>query len=191
MCDYSLHGLPNRLAEQDEVLVVHRFYTGSKGLTSPEYLKPAEPPKKGLLSMLAQFWRFPAQPKVCAVCIPDGARLMLQEIAPSLRRAHGLSATESVTFRQLSAEAHTYRDAVEFKNGLKLRLQDLEEGQSVEVLALFREDRCSGGVHSKQTLSTATQKTIEPRAAVLAAVGHCRNEQPIEPLAPGTPHVRG
>ena len=54
--------------------------------------------------------------------------------------------------------AQTYRDAVEFKNGLKLRLQDLEEGQSVEVLALFREDRCSGGVHSKQTLSTAPKK---------------------------------
>ena len=30
----------------------------------------------------------------------------------------------------------TYRDAVEFKNGVTLRLQDLEEGQSVEVLAL-------------------------------------------------------
>ena len=139
MCDYSLHGLPNRLAEQDEVLVVHRFYTGSKGLTSPEYLKPAEPPKKGLLSMLAQFWRFPAQPKVCAVCIPDGARLILQEIAPALQRAHGLSATESVTFRQLSADAHTYRDAVEFKNGVKVRLQDLDEGQRVEVLALSSE----------------------------------------------------
>ena len=114
MCDYSLHGIPNRLAEQDEVLVVHRFYTGSKGLTSPEYLKPAEPPKKGLLSMLAQFWRFPAQPKVCAVCIPDGARLMLHGISPKLQETHGVSSAEPVTFRQLSADALTYRDAVEF-----------------------------------------------------------------------------
>ena len=31
MCDYSLHGIENRLAEEDEVLVVHRFYLGSKG----------------------------------------------------------------------------------------------------------------------------------------------------------------
>jgi len=41
MCDYSLHGIKNRLAEEGEVLVVHRFHTGSKGLTSPEYLNVA------------------------------------------------------------------------------------------------------------------------------------------------------
>jgi hypothetical protein len=35
MCDYSLHGIKNRLAEAGETLVVHRFHTGSKGLTSP------------------------------------------------------------------------------------------------------------------------------------------------------------
>ena len=139
MCDYSLHGIENRLAKPGEVLVVHRFYTGSKGLTSPEYLTPAEAPKKSLLSTLAQFLRFPVQPQVCAVCIPDGARLVLHEIAPALQRADGLSATESVTFRQLSADAHAYRDAVEFKNGVKVRLQDLEEGQRVEVLALSSE----------------------------------------------------
>jgi hypothetical protein len=45
MCDYSLHGIRNRLAKEDEVLLVHRFYTGSKGLTSPEYLEPAARPK--------------------------------------------------------------------------------------------------------------------------------------------------
>ena len=44
-----------------------------------------------------------------------------------------------MTFRQLSANAGTYRDTVEFKNGVKVRLQDLEEGQSVKVLALSSE----------------------------------------------------
>src|SRR5437867_8142343 len=139
MCDYSLHGLPNRLAEQDEVLVVQRFYTGSKGLTSPEYLKPAEPPKKGLLSTLTQFLAFPAQPWVCAVCIPDAAKLMIYGISPTLQQEHGLNSAEAVTFRQLSADAHTYRDAVEFKNGVNVRLQELEEGQRVEVLTLSSE----------------------------------------------------
>ncbi|PYS09370.1 MAG: hypothetical protein DMG15_24045 [Acidobacteria bacterium] len=139
MCDYSLHGIPNRLAEKDEVLVVHRFYTGSKGLTSPEYLKPPEQSKKGLLSTLTQFLAFPAQPRVCAVCIPDGAKLMIYGISPTFQQAHGLNSAEAVTFRQLSADAHTYRDAVEFKNGVKVRLQDLEEGQRVEVLTLSSE----------------------------------------------------
>src|SRR5713101_305440 len=140
MCDYSLHGLETRLAKESEVLVVHRFHTGSKGLTSPEYLKRAERRKKGLISMLTGLLRFPAEPRACAVCIPDGAQLLLHGISPALQLAHNLSTTEAVTFRQLSTDAHTYRDAVEFKNGVRVRLQDLEEGQSVEVLALSSEN---------------------------------------------------
>ncbi len=53
----------------------------------------------------------------------DGAKLMLRGISPTVQQAHGLSTTEAVTFRQLSANAETYRDAVEFKNGVKVRLQ--------------------------------------------------------------------
>ena len=35
MCDYSLAGLPSRLAVEGEQLVVHRFPTGTLGLASP------------------------------------------------------------------------------------------------------------------------------------------------------------
>ena len=35
--------------------------------------------------------------------------------------------------------AQTYRDAVEFRNGMRVRLQELEDGQQVEVLALSSE----------------------------------------------------
>ena len=146
MCDYSLHGIENRLAEEGELLVVHRFYTGSKGLTSPEYLKPTEQPK-GWMAILKSKFAVPS--RACAVCIPDGAKLMLRGISPTLLQAHGLSTTETVTFRQLSADAATYRDAVEFKNGVKVRLQDLEEGQSVEVLALSSEKT---GVREKRLI---------------------------------------
>ena len=131
MCDYSLYGIANRLAEAGEVLVVHRFYTGSKGLTSPEYLKP---PAKGLIAMLKSFLAFPDQFKACAVCVPDGAKLMVYGMPPRLQEAHGLSADEAVTFRQLSLEVHTYRDAVEFRNGVRVRLQELEDGQRAELL---------------------------------------------------------
>jgi hypothetical protein len=139
MCDYSLHGIPNRLGEKDEVLVVHRFYTGSKGLTSPEYLKPAEQPKS-LVAMFTKLFMFPFQRQVCAVCIPDGAKLMVYGIPRGVQEAYGVSSAEAVTFRQLSADAHTYRDAVEFSNGIRLRLQDLDEGQHVQVLALSSEE---------------------------------------------------
>src|SRR5438093_12131066 len=138
MCCSSLHGIPNRLAEESEVLVVHRFFTGSKGLTAPEYLKPTAQPK-GLIAMLKSFLAFPNQFKACAVCVPDGAKLMVYGMPPRLQEAHGLSAHEAVTFRQLSANFATYRDAVEFKNGATVRLQDLEDGQQVQVLALSGE----------------------------------------------------
>src|SRR5262245_27203616 len=131
MCDYSLHGLRNRLAEEGEVLVVHRFYTGSKGLTSPEHLNPTAQPKSFLATLKKMF---APQPDVCAVCIPDGAKLMVYGIPPRLQEAHRLTSAEAVTFRQLSLETRTYRDAVEFNSGVRVRLQELDEGQRVEVL---------------------------------------------------------
>lgn len=76
----------------------------------------------------------------CAVCIPDGARLVLTGLSPMLQSTGGLSATENVTFRQLSAEEAAHRDAVEFRNGLRVRLQDLEEGQRMEVISIGSEE---------------------------------------------------
>jgi hypothetical protein len=124
MCDYSLHGIKNRLAREGEPLIVHRFHTGSKGLTSPEYLEPSASPK-GMLAFLKSM--FAPVSQECAVCIPDGARLKLDGVP--------------VTFRQLSEKSATYRDAVEFENGVKVRLQELEPGQRLEVLALSSEMR--------------------------------------------------
>jgi hypothetical protein len=133
MCDYSLHGIRNRLAEEGETLVVHRFFTGSKGLTSPEYLRPADKPKS-FIEALKKLFASP--PNECAVCIPDGARLILHGISPLLQRSHDLCASEPVTFRQLTANAATYRDAVEFENGFRICLQDLDEGQKVQVVTV-------------------------------------------------------
>lgn len=139
MCDYSLQGIRNRLAEQGEILIVHRFQTGSKGLTSSRYLSPVEKPKaKTWMAALKQFFAVPAEE--CAVCIPDGAQLRLSGIAVSIQKRHHVSEEELVTFRQLSAEAATYRDAVEFRNGQRVRLQELDEGQAVEVLAMSSEE---------------------------------------------------
>ncbi len=118
MCDYSLAGVPNRLAVEGEQLVVHRFSTGSVGLASPcSSLSSKETP---------------------AVCIPPGARLRLRDIPQALQL--GLNATEEVTFVQLSAEAYQYRDAVRFQNGREILLQRLGCGQQVEVLSLASGD---------------------------------------------------
>lgn len=137
MCDYSLQGIRNRLAEQGETLVVHRFQTGSKGLTAPETVKHDDGPKTWMAAIKRLF---AIRAEECAVCIPDGAQLVLSGIPLRLQRHYGISATERVVFRQLSADAATYRDAVEFKNGSRARLQELDEGQSVKVVALSSEE---------------------------------------------------
>jgi hypothetical protein len=74
------------------------------------------------------------------VCIPDGAKLLLHGISSKIQNALSLMPLETVTFRQLSMNEYTHRDAVEFSTGIRMRLQDLEEGQSVEVLALSSGD---------------------------------------------------
>ena len=63
MCDYSLAGIPNRLATEGEQLMVYRFSTGARGLTSPN----------------ASLWRFWSK-QTPAVCVPPGARLLLNDI---------------------------------------------------------------------------------------------------------------
>src|SRR5260370_38622061 len=120
MWDYSLAGVPSRLAVEGEQLVVHPFPTGSVGLASP----CSQPLSKGTL----------------AVCIPPGARLRLRDIPHALQLRFSLNATEEVTFVQLSAEAYQYQDAVRFQNRREILLQRLGGGQQLAVLALASGD---------------------------------------------------
>ena len=82
MCDYSLGGLPNRLAVQGEELIVHRFPTHSIGLASPADLGPrtGEAPHcdQSLWDQIKNFFA-PAfdYPNAPAVCVPPGACLIL------------------------------------------------------------------------------------------------------------------
>jgi hypothetical protein len=124
MCDYSLAGVPNRLAIEGEALMVHRFPTGALGLT------PNTSPAR---SWFSKIWSARVTP---AVCVPPGTRLLLRDIPADLQDALGVGAAEEVTFIQQSAEAYQYRDAVRLQNGREILLQRLQCGQRVEVLNL-------------------------------------------------------
>jgi hypothetical protein len=142
MCDYSLCGIPNRLAAEGEELVVHKFSTGSMGLASPADLPVPEAlrepgVKKTFWQAFKSFFEPARQPAVApAVCIPPGAHLILKDIPQDLQRQCRVSEEEGVLFTQLSADVNSYRDAVRFSNGYQIRLQDLREGMRVEVLSL-------------------------------------------------------
>ena len=127
MCDYSLAGIPNRLAIEGEDLVVHRFPTGSIGLASP----------CGHVSR----WAFGEQ--MPAVCVPPGAQLILLDVPERLRHDLGVGPVEEVSFVQLSATPFCYRDAVRFRNGREIRLQELSLGLRVRVLQVSLPDDSS------------------------------------------------
>jgi hypothetical protein len=140
MCDYSLMAVPNRLAQEGEDLVAHRFPTGSLGLASPTDLKRIAdtpvPARRSFWCALKDFFNPPKTEPVPAVCIPPGARLRLQDIPARLQHEFGVGAVEDVTFTQITAAVNSYRDAVRFHNGREVRLQELREGQRVVVVDL-------------------------------------------------------
>ena len=139
MCDYSLMGLPNRLAVSDELLVVHRFPTNTVGLTSPCEVSATEREKSGFWAAFKRYFATPKNDAVTAVCIPPGSRLLLQDIPANLRNQMDVGAVEPVVFTQLTANAYAHRDAVRFQNGRELSLQYLSVGQRVKVLSVSGE----------------------------------------------------
>ena len=70
MCDYSLAGIPSRLAVEGEQLVVHQFATGTLGLASPRPFTS----------------RWCSLKQTPAVCVPPGARLLLRDIPMNLQQ---------------------------------------------------------------------------------------------------------
>jgi hypothetical protein len=143
MCDYSLQGLPNRLAVAGEELVTHRFRTGSIGMASPLDIAPAcqSKNKQGWWAALKS-WLNPQLEleNVPAVCIPPGARLRMSHVPYELQKAYGLNPVEVVTFTQSSADAFRYRDAIRFDTGCLRILQTLAEGVPFQVLSVNVEE---------------------------------------------------
>jgi hypothetical protein len=143
MCDYSLQGVPNRLAVEGEELVTYRFPTWSVGMATPTDIAAANRPKpqvecrRSWWSAL-RHWLDPHMEldQVPAVCIPPGAHLFMNHIPEVLRRKFALQAVEDVTFVQLSADAYRYRDGIQFRNGKQVLLQELTEGVRFKVLSL-------------------------------------------------------
>ncbi len=143
MCDYSLCGLPSRLAAEGEELVVHRFRTGSKGLAPPAELYAPGPSSETsrrktmwnkIRNVLRTVFRDAVNPTV--VCMPPGAQLIVSCIPAEVREELKIGPLERVSFVQTSAFAYQYRDALRFSNGREILVQNLAEGVRVSVVSL-------------------------------------------------------
>ncbi len=145
MCDYSLHHFPNRLAQEGEPLVVHRFPSTTLGLASPADLRGSAnirvgQSRDGFWARLRDFFTVPKARTVPAVCVPPGAQLLLRDIPGHLQEELKVRSEEQVVFTQLGADPFCYRDAVRFRNGREVLLQRLKEGQRADVLCLSLPD---------------------------------------------------
>ena len=142
MCDYSLCGLPTRLAIEGEELIVHKFRSGSMGLVSPADLWPAERPsentsRRGLWAWIKSILVDSSSSQASTVvCVPPCAQLILKDVPDDLQRRWNIEAEEDVVFVQLNANVNSYRDALRFRNGREVLLQHLREGLRVHVLSL-------------------------------------------------------
>ena len=95
------------------------------------------PKRHGLWSTLKEFLNPSDVQSIPAVCIPPGARLLVQDIPAKLQRECGfLEEVEEAVFTQVTAVVNTFRDAVRFQNGVEVLLQRLDEGQRIRVLDL-------------------------------------------------------
>jgi hypothetical protein len=150
MCDYSLYEFPNRLAREGEELVTYRFPSGSIGLVSPVELENAQskagaqdkPSSSGYWAAATNHFDLlqsvdPAnRASVCAICVPPGALLILKDISAQMQKDLDLRPEEDGKFIETSIHLYRHRDAIEFVNGVVASLQDLQEGQRIEVLSL-------------------------------------------------------
>jgi hypothetical protein len=136
MCDYSLMGIPNRLAKHGEELVLYRFPTNTKGFVSPADATCAGSSARsvGFWDAIKALFRAPNLACATAVCIPPGARLVLQNIPVEIQCSLNVNSSEEVIFTQLTSAADAHRDAVRFSNGREVLLQYLAEGQRAKVL---------------------------------------------------------
>jgi hypothetical protein len=140
MCDYSLAGVHTRLAATGDRLTVHRFPSGSLSMVSE---------RRRLREIL-----FPSM--TVAVCIPPGARLLLENIPVALQTQLRVSSTEEVVFTQRTWEAYVYRDSVRFANGSEISLQQLRCGQRATVLSIALEGRSDEAETAEHRIAMVT-----------------------------------
>jgi hypothetical protein len=131
MCDYSLTGIPNRLAVEGERLVTYRFPNGVKGFVSQPDLAAFNSSHPTLWTRICAWFR---NETPCAVCLPPGATLLLRDLPPWLRAGFRGDADEIVTFVQ--GESREFRDGIQFRWGSTVLVQQMPTGQVGDVLSL-------------------------------------------------------
>ena len=143
MCDYSLYTIANRLAEEGEEVVLHKFATGTLGFASAADVigleRTLKPKTSGFWSALKECVSPRRLPRFPAICIPPGGRLLLTGVPRKVQTSLCIGSSEMAVFTELSERSYSYRDALLLPNGTRVLLQDLPEGLHAVVLSTSSE----------------------------------------------------
>ncbi len=142
MCDYSLMIFPNRLANEGEILVTHKFSTGAIGFVSPMDL--CAPAAVRPQCVTVSFWSKvrdwfavpPGRTTIPAVCVPPGASLKVHSVPVNIQRVFRAAPGDDVFFTEMSATWGQFRDGLRVQGKEEILLQSLGEGLAVQVLDL-------------------------------------------------------
>lgn len=139
MCDYSLYAIPNRLAEDGEQVVLHRFGSGTIGFASVNDVPPKVAECLTRWQSLCAGVKALLLPRSCptvpAVCMPPASRLMVTNVPADVQRFHRIHSGDAVVTTEITSQSYSYRDALLLHNGRCVLLQDLPEGIEAVVLS--------------------------------------------------------
>lgn len=156
MCDYSLFAIRNRLTEEGEELVVHRFETGARGIE----LQANRERRKSCLWFAIKDWvSSVSSTSVPAICIPPWARLLLTNVPQSAQESLRIGPSETAVFTEISSRSYSYRDTLILSNGTQVLLQDLAKGTRAVVLSLSSD--ASEGFATEELQVTSRYKQTE------------------------------
>jgi len=110
MCDYSLEHYRTRPARAGERYKTHRFPSRTIGFVSPGDCETA-------------------------VCMQADTNLQLTGIPAEVQQEHGLASSEQAVFTRLENGPYLHRDAIQFRNGATVTLQELGDGITAHVVA--------------------------------------------------------
>ncbi|HEY7211022.1 MAG TPA: hypothetical protein VH477_12170 [Bryobacteraceae bacterium] len=143
MRDYPFYTIRNRLAVKGEELVLYRFESGALGFVSTLDLQSAE---SAGLAEPQTFWSRLKEivfgrraAHIPAVCVPPGARLLLDGVPPNIQTSLRVAPSEVVVFADISDRSYFYREALLLPDATRVLLQDLPAGVHALVLTLSSE----------------------------------------------------
>lgn len=139
MCDYSLYTIQNRLAEEGEELILHKFETGTLGFASASDFSRA-----GSLNTRSRYFlgQYEGLVGTAAYSTVHGDLRSSRNSLITERHSTNCADTpphrpkEIALFTEVSDRSYSYRDALLPPNGTRVLLQDLPAGLHALVLSL-------------------------------------------------------